>query len=106
MKKNFKCNTCNKETFITQFSFRGDGKHYDKYGRLLKCDCENKTELKFIQDPDKEFGVPNFGKFSSSSKEDKVKMLKQRSKEHFNKKIKGEKDYLDNKKETLNGNGI
>ncbi|HNQ20276.1 MAG TPA: hypothetical protein PKI46_04355 [Bacteroidales bacterium] len=88
MANNFKCPECGKEHFISQFSFRGDGKHYDKYSKVLKCDCENKCELIFIE---KEFtGIPTIG----SNKSQQIDLLKKRSKEHFNKEIKEKKEVM------------
>ncbi len=60
------------------------------------CGVQRKTiELKVPQSPSG-FNV-HFGRFNSMSKEDKKRVLKKRSDDHFKKNIKERKEYMDRK---------
>ena len=95
MSANFKCPTCGKEHYISQYISKGDGKTYDKYKKLLTCDCEAKSELESTKQWDG--GMPTLG----SSYQKQTQILKDRSKQHFNKEIKERQVEL-NKRKDLN----
>ena len=92
---NFICPSCKKESTVTKHFSKG-GKNFDYKWDLLVCDCEEKTELVTI--PKEIIGTetpPAIGKFRSSSRENKVKMLKERSHPHFLKEILPTKKAMD-----------
>jgi len=65
------------------------------------CGLQRKTvEMKAVEPPKEGFNV-HFAKFSSMSKEDKKKVLKKRSDDHFKKNIKERKTYMNRKFEGL-----
>jgi len=67
-----------------------DCRYYDKFDNLLVCDCPAKSELKSNVKWDGE--CPTFGKFGSMSPNEKQKVLKERSKEHYKKENSKNKD--------------
>lgn len=92
---NFICPTCNKEFTIIKHFSKG-GKNYDYKWDLLVCDCEEKTELQTI--PKTIIGTdtpPAIGKYRSASREEKRKILKERSHQHFKKEILPVKKIMD-----------
>jgi len=93
MQNNFKCPKCGKEYAISRFRVTSNG-HKDKFGRTIKCnECD--VELEYIA---VKKGIPQFGKFASLSPQEKAKVLKKRSHEHFKKHIAEKKKVLDAKK--------
>lgn len=94
------CNNSNCEDFKKVVEVE-DWQGTDSYSLyLLKkcpiCGSQRKTiELK-VQEVSPGFNV-YYNKFNSMSKEDKKKVLKKRSDEHFKKNLKEKKDYLDRK---------
>lgn len=94
---NFKCSKCGHITVILRIIYK-----YSDGGMVpvtpIYCEkCKSSTvELK------KEYtGVPYFGKFSSSSDEEKKRILKKRANKHYNKQGKEEK--RENFKKVMNG---
>lgn len=74
----------------------------DSYGLYLlrQCPvCHKKRKLVELESVPSEtpigFEKVSFGKISSMSMQDRKKILKKRSNEHFNKNIKERKEYLD-----------
>lgn len=61
---------------------------------LPKCNCKKQLNIKVVEDKSGNMGIPAIGKFSSMSREQKQQSLKQRSKDHFNKKLKEERKYM------------
>jgi hypothetical protein len=93
MANNFKCESCSKEFHISRYSQRSNMKFYDKYGKILNCDCDNKSELIYIEN--KEFGVPTLG---ANTKQQHA-LIKNRSKEHFNKELKEKRDFMNKQRD-------
>lgn len=93
---NFKCPTCEKEHSHGTYTLRGDGFFYNKWKEKLVCDCKEKSPL--ISTKEWDGGVPAFGKFASASQEDKAKILKKRSTEHFNKEVKERRNELNSRR--------
>jgi len=80
-KPNFKCPKCEKEYFISKYKvFYKDKKVYtDAKGSQLKCECGE-----FLEDiPKNEGFCINFGSYASATIEERQKMLKKRSNNHF-----------------------
>jgi hypothetical protein len=92
---NFRCSKCDKSFFIINYRiFYKHGIRYykDKDGNALQCPiCNN--DLEYIE-KEGEFNA-NFASFSSMSDSEKKSMLRKRSRDHFNKHLKGRKEYLD-----------
>lgn len=67
-------------------------------GEKAKCPICGQIRKYVNPDADVPLSEKNigFGKYSSASAEQRREMLKQRSHEHFNKKVKERKDYLMN----------
>ena len=89
---NFICD-CGKTRFISKYTTSiktGGGFIYKEGNKEITCNCG--SVMKSIE---REFkGVPNIGKFSSASREQKTEMLKQRSREHFKKNISDQRQEM------------
>lgn len=84
MEKNFVCE-CGKGKYVAKYntSMKNGEFVYKEGNSIITCECG-----KVMKAVEKKFtGVPAFGKFASASKEEKSKMLKERSKQHFKKHI-------------------
>ena len=91
-KYNFYCNDCRKSFFVSKYS------HGFKDGKLVLIgayQCDNCQSYNTIQLPkpkvDYSKGVAAYGKFSSSSDEEKRRILSKRAQDHYNKKGKEKK---------------
>lgn len=82
MENNFRCE-CGKQYFVHQYSTRQSG-IFDKFGKELLCECGCK--LISIPKITKPF-LLNIGKFNMLSRDEKSKVLKKRSSDHFKKEI-------------------
>ena len=91
-KDNFYCKECGKTKFLSRHKTKvhtdGKLKNVDEYGGLIICECGQ--EMFHIPKD----GVPMFAKVNSMNIEDKRKILKKRSSEHFNKEIKEKQHYM------------
>lgn len=65
----------------------------DKNDNQLKCPKCSSINLEEIEKDG--FGVPAFGKFSSSSEDNKKRILRKRAKEHITKTDRERKEHLD-----------
>ena len=95
-KHNFQCLRCGYKFTELRFSisYAANEVVYKVKDRFLECpDCKA-LEVDFIKNY--EGFCTNFGKFSSLSNEDKKKILKKRSRDHSETKLKERKRYLDN----------
>lgn len=84
-RSNLRCEDCEHEWFEHSLTHRSSGIYINR--RKAKCPECDSEEISYIKDEDKDFKSVAFGKFASASPEEKSKMLKQRSREHYRKKI-------------------
>lgn len=92
MANNFKCE-CGKEIFVPKYTtLIKEGKSvYKVDNRELLCECGKSMSYIEKEGP---IGIPMFGKFASASREDKAKMLKERSKKDFKKNIESQRQEM------------
>ena len=96
MEANFLCTHCGNKFYEPNYSvsFSMGSLVYKYKGQFIHCPECDKMELEFIEQEIKEYNV-YFGKFHSMNDQDKKKVLRKRSKEHFDKNLKERKNYLD-----------
>lgn len=87
---NFECNNCGYQFFISHFiiSIKNDIAIYKyKTGKPVSCPDCNSLNIKTIEKPGN-FETLQVGKYTMLSVDDRKKLLKKRSHEHFEKEIK------------------
>lgn len=95
MENNFKCLNCDNDFHESSYSivFIEGEPAYKVKGSFIKCPECKSCSIAAIEKKG-EYNV-TFGTFKSMSQEDKKKMLKKRSHEHSEAKLKERKQYLD-----------
>jgi hypothetical protein len=92
--KNKRCKSFNKEDeFYNEIFIYENGKLIGEHQRCPECGCIREFINKDENIPLSEKNI-NIGRFNGMSVKDKQDLLKKRSHEHYEKKIKEKKEYL------------
>lgn len=83
---NIECLDCEHHQFEPKIIHKSSGL-YDKHHKPISCTICGSENMKTLK-REEEFGAPAFGKFASSTPEERSQMLKKRSRDHYQSKIK------------------